>query len=96
MCLDLELAAGISEYFSEYSESCCLLILSAYYVSIIFFLVCFLSSLNLSNHYLGTGAVSRAPPTELTQREPQVADRRGPLVGEFSGYNKESLVDHSG
>ena len=47
--------------------------------------------------FLGTGAVSRARPTELTQREPQVADRGGILVGGLPAYYTESLaVDHSG
>ena len=46
---------------------------------------------------LGTGAVSRAQPTELTQRELQVADRGGPLGRGLPGYNTESLsVDLSG
>ena len=41
----------------------------------------------------GSGAVSRARPTELTQ----VANRGAPLVGELPGFNTESLaVDHSG
>ena len=30
---------------------------------------------------LDTGVVSRARPTELTQHEPQVGDKVGPLVG---------------
>ena len=47
--------------------------------------------------FLGTGAVSRARATELTKREPQVADEGGPDVGGLPGYNTESLVvDHIG
>ena len=43
----------------------------------------------------GNVAVARARPTALTQREPQVADRGGPLVW-VSGYNTENLaVVHS-
>ena len=34
-----------------------------------------------SNEALGTGVVSRARPTELTQCDPQVADRGNPFVG---------------
>ena len=47
---------------------------------------------------LTTIAVSRGRPTELTLREPKVADRGGPLVGgRLPCYNTESLtVDHSG